>query len=214
LLRCFVYNIKKNIFTHKRLAKEILKQKEWSKQHSDAGKLGAAKRWKQKAKKDSTAMASPSFAIAANSSSSPSSSSSSSSTSVKERTSYGDAKVAASDTSPVQDKAQKEQDPVERRIWKDGIDLLTSDGMTEAKARPFLGRLAKQYSKPDLAMAIAATQSENPADRKAFLIGVLKERSGKNKPTDPGKIQHDYNPPEPCVHCGDPYCLKDHREAA
>jgi uncharacterized protein YdaU (DUF1376 family) len=37
IARCFVYNAKKNIFTHKRLAKEILKQKEWSKQHSDAG---------------------------------------------------------------------------------------------------------------------------------------------------------------------------------
>lgn len=101
---------------------------------------------------------------------------------------------------------------IERRIWKDGVDLLTRDGMTEAQARPLLGRLAKQYTELQLATAIAATQAENPADSKAFLIGVLKQHN-KNKasmqvgssdslPASFGSVTYD-----PCTKCGSDVCL-------
>ncbi len=74
--------------------------------------------------------------------------------------------------------AAVEEIPVERRIWKDGIDLLKKSDLTESKARPLLGRLAKDYGKIELAAAIAVTQAENPADPQPFLIGVLRKRSG------------------------------------
>jgi len=113
-----------------------------------------------------------------------------------------------------------EETPVERRIWKDGIDLLKKNGTTEANARPLLGRLAKQYTKPLLAQAIAATQAENPADPKAFLIGVLKERSGANSRQQSSVGKYDPDKPlpiqtsGPCAVCGREYCLDLHRDAA
>lgn len=64
--------------------------------------------------------------------------------------------------------------------WTLGIELLKTAKMTEAQARPFLGRLAKQYSAAQMHTAIEATASEKPADPRAFLIAVLRERSGEN----------------------------------
>lgn len=69
--------------------------------------------------------------------------------------------------------AAPENDPVERRIWRDGIDLLAKSALTEKQARPLLGRLAKDFGNEKLAEAIAVTQAKNPADPKPFLIGVL-----------------------------------------
>lgn len=105
-------------------------------------------------------------------------------------------------------------DPVERRIWRDGIDLMTKNGMTEAHARPLLGRLVKQYSKPKVAEAIAVTQAENPADPKAFLIGVLRDRSGERgrAKSQVGTISTAYVPEPPCDICGKEICLQTHRE--
>lgn len=115
---------------------------------------------------------------------------------------------------PLEAEAAAKIDPVERRIWKDGIDLLKQNGMTETNARPLLGRLAKQYSSPTLAEAIAVTQAKNPADPKAFLIGVLKERSGENGRiksqvgrNDPALV---IGPEPPCETCGAECCMKDH----
>lgn len=73
-----------------------------------------------------------------------------------------------------------EEIPVVRRIWKDGVDLLKQSSMTEAQARPLLGRLAKDFGNEILAECIAVAQAKNPADPRAFLIGCLNERSGKN----------------------------------
>lgn len=81
-----------------------------------------------------------------------------------------------------------EKDPIERRIWEDGIELLCNKArMKESAARPLLGRLAQQYSKRLLAEAIAATQAENPAEPKSFLIGVLRQRSNPNPGLHVGK---------------------------
>lgn len=65
------------------------------------------------------------------------------------------------------------EDPVERRIWKDGIELLAKSALTEKQARPLLGRLARDYGNDKLAEAIAVTQAKNSVDPKTFLIGVL-----------------------------------------
>jgi len=99
--------------------------------------------------------------------------------------------------------------------WTDIIELLkTHDKMTEAQARPFLGRLAKQYSDQTLSEAIAVTLAQKPADTKAFLIGVLRERSGDNYRLK-GQVGKDrgivFEPDPPCRFCGDECCLKNHR---
>lgn len=66
-------------------------------------------------------------------------------------------------------------------VWGDGLELLmTTAKMTEAQARPFLGRLAKKYDKQTVLDAINVTAAEKPADPRSFLIGVLRERSGDN----------------------------------
>jgi len=75
LERCF--REKKTFYFHKRVGEEILKQKGWKKEKSEAGKIGAAKRWKNKQLQNGSAIAVPSSAMADDSSSSSSSSSSS-----------------------------------------------------------------------------------------------------------------------------------------
>lgn len=88
--------------------------------------------------------------------------------------------------------------------WTQGIELLKTAQMTEAQARPFLGRLAKRYTAAEMHTAIAATFHEKPADPRAFLIGVLKKREADHAKVSVGQ----YRPgvmPEPVVHCLD--CL-------
>jgi len=80
----------------------------------------------------------------------------------------------------------------ETDLWTAGIELLKTAKMTEAQARPFLGRLARQYTAAELHTAIAVSSAEKPADARAFLIGVLKKRAkdkarievGRNDATD------------------------------
>lgn len=72
---CFVFDRRKKVYSHKRLAKEIEKQKAWSKTKSEAGKRGADKRWKDNNLQNGTAIAQLPSAIAEHGSSSSSSSS-------------------------------------------------------------------------------------------------------------------------------------------
>jgi len=95
---------------------------------------------------------------------------------------------------------------VDKQIsWIDAGIALLKPVMTEAQARPFLGRLAKEYSAAEMHTAIEATDAEKPADVKAFLIGVLKKRAA-----DKGKMQVGRNVPsteadftEECLICFD-----------
>lgn len=73
-------------------------------------------------------------------------------------------------------------DPVERRIWTDGVQMLSKSGLSDRTARSLLGSKAKEFGKPLLAQCIAITQAENPADPKTFLLGTLKDRSGVTDP--------------------------------
>lgn len=111
-------------------------------------------------------------------------------------------------------------DPVETRIWRDGVDLLSRSGLSEQSARAFLGKQVKDFDRERLAQAIAITQARNPPEPKAFLIAVLQDRLG-DKQRASGQIgKYDptmetmYQPSPPCGFCGEQYCLKEHREAA
>jgi hypothetical protein len=87
-----------------------------------------------------------------------------------------------------------EQNPVGRRIWNDGIDLLTQSGVKESSARSLLGRLAKEYGNESLAECIAIGQAKNPVNAEEFLVGTLKARKAAAKnghsPTQPKKFLH------------------------
>lgn len=99
--------------------------------------------------------------------------------------------------------------------WIDaGIELLKTAAMTEAQARPFLGRLAKDHTAAEMLTAIQATSQEKPADAKAFLIGVLKKRAKDRARGQVGKetrsaeeIAAAYVPEPPCEICGKEYCM-------
>lgn len=60
-------------------------------------------------------------------------------------------------------------------IWREGLKLA---GVT----RSFLGKLCKDYSEKDVALAITKTIDHAPADPKPFLVGCL-----KNQGYDPAK---------------------------
>jgi hypothetical protein len=92
-----------------------------------------------------------------------------------------------------------DETPVERRIWKDGVALLTSSGLQDRDARSLLGKMAKDSGKIELAKAIAATQAQNPADPKTYLLGILKPKA---LPAHVGKSEE--KAPEPsCEECRD-----------
>jgi len=97
-------------------------------------------------------------------------SSSSSSTSETER------EEPATQTAP----PSKVVDPVSRRIWTDGLDLLKSGGIADHSARSLLGKLGKEYGRELLGECIAATQAANPVNPDEFLIGTLKNRKNRN----------------------------------
>jgi hypothetical protein len=94
------------------------------------------------------------------------------------------AAAAAVDTAPSSDTAQQ-SDPVHRRIWVDGKELLRFSGLSAEQAGPLLGRWAKEHGRIRLAEAIAATQAANPPDPKDYIGGVL--RRMKNGSPDVGK---------------------------
>jgi len=71
-------------------------------------------------------------------------------------------------------------DPVSRRIWTDGLDLLKSGGIADHSARSLLGKLGKEYGRELLGECIAATQAANPVNPDEFLIGTLKNRKNGN----------------------------------
>lgn len=91
------------------------------------------------------------------------------------------AAIAAVDTAPLSDTAQQ-SDPVHRRIWTDGEELLTLSGLTTQHARSLLGRWAKDHGRIRLAEAIAATQAANPPNPRDYIGGVL--RRMKNGSSD------------------------------
>lgn len=171
--------------------RKILQQKR--QQKSNAGKQGMANRWKQKSKGGNSVITEYNIPIPIP-------------TSIKEE----EKRVTAKPSD------QTKSDPVERRIWKDGVDLLKTSGLTENQARPILGKMAQGYGKPLLAECIAVAQAQNPADPKTFLFGVLRERSGINGRVKSavGKERTDivFVPDPPCDVCGKEICLSLHRE--
>jgi hypothetical protein len=101
--------------------------------------------------------------------------------------------------------AANQGDPVELRIWKDGVVLIKQSGLNEANARSFLGAMAKEYGKLRLAECIATTQAANVPDPLKYLVAVLQDRAGASTRA---KLQVGRRPPAPepvynCPTCSD-----------
>lgn len=143
-----------------RLEKVRKEQEKKYKKRSRAGKENIGKRWKQTTSGDSNGIPTAKHTDSDTDSS-------------KEESKNGVPPVAA---------VAAEIEPVMRRIWTDGKDLLRKGGMSEHSLGPFLGKLVKEHGRSLVAESIAATQAENAADPKTFLLGVLRTRSPKNRP--------------------------------
>lgn len=98
------------------------------------------------------------------------------------------AAIAAVDTAPFSDTAQQ-SDPVHRRIWVDGKELLRFSGMSDEQSGPLLGRWAKEHGRVRLAEAIASAQAANPPNPKDYIGGVLRrmKNGGKDESHMKGK---------------------------
>lgn len=116
------------------------------------------------------------------------------------------AAIAAVDISPNgsdSDKTQAVDDPVHRRIWTDGKELLMFSGMTADQAGPLLGRWAKEHGRTRLAEAIASAQAANPPNPKDYIGGVLRRMKNGNADMQIGKTKDESSPEPQCSTCGD-----------
>jgi len=91
-------------------------------------------------------------------------------------------------------------DPVEQRIWREGVDLLVRTGGKEREVRSLLGQLAKRQGKAQLASAIAEIQGVNPANPRDYLVKMLRDRTNRN---NIGRSIEPEGPPPACSQCND-----------
>lgn len=184
---------------------QLKKLEKLRKAKSEAGKKGMASRWKQRAKSDNSVITADNIPF-------PSSLPSPPDPSGKNGVPPAAAAAAVADQQPEEG---GEGDPVETRIWRDGVELCSRSKMADKQIRPFLGRMAKEYGKQRLAEAIAVTQAANPPDPKAYLVAVLQRRAEKapaiKRDTYAKNEEFKAAPIEPCGVCGRLFCLKDHR---
>jgi uncharacterized protein YdaU (DUF1376 family) len=75
--------------------------------------------------------------------------------------------------------------PVEKsksQLWKAAVSLLNGQGLPEAQARTFIGKLAKDYPENDIVLkAVEAAVSEQPPDARAYLKATCQRLNGDRK---------------------------------
>lgn len=64
--------------------------------------------------------------------------------------------------------------PTSARVWDLGLELLREAGLTDRTARPFLGRLMRDYDEATLNDAFLAAAGK--ADPKGYVLGVLRTK--------------------------------------
>lgn len=176
-----------NKMVNPRQEKERRKLSEKLKQKSDAGKKGMAKRWKrdkQTGSDDNTVI----IPLITEGITDDNISISISSSISKEEEKKEDPATQAETAKP------KVVDPVSRRIWTEGIELLTESGMADTNARSLLGKLGKEYGRELLGECIAATQAANAINAHEYLIKTLQNRkNGLNGNYGSNKTQNGLN---------------------
>lgn len=71
-------------------------------------------------------------------------------------------------------------------LWRQAVDLLGGQGMGEAEARKFVGKLHKEYPENDVVRdAVRVAVIERPADAKAYLKAACQHFAGERKRAQP-----------------------------
>lgn len=71
-------------------------------------------------------------------------------------------------------------------LWRQAVGLLGEQGMGEAEARKFVGKLHKEYPENDVVRdAVRVAVIEKPADAKAYLRATCQHLAGERKRTQP-----------------------------
>lgn len=67
-------------------------------------------------------------------------------------------------------------------LWRSAVSLLNGQGMPEAQARSFVGKLAKDYPEGDTVLdAVRGAVTEQPADARAYLKATCQRLAGERK---------------------------------
>lgn len=67
-------------------------------------------------------------------------------------------------------------------LWRSAVSLLNGQGMPEAQARSFVGKLAKDYPDGDTVLdAVRSAVAEQPADARAYLKATCQRLAGERK---------------------------------
>lgn len=82
------------------------------------------------------------------------------------------------DKPPVKSSTEKSKS----ELWKAAVSLLNGQGMPEAQARTFIGKLSKDYPLEGIVLkAVEGAVSEQPADARGYLIATCKHLNGERK---------------------------------
>lgn len=66
------------------------------------------------------------------------------------------------------------------QLWKAAVSLLEGQGMAEAQARTFIGKLSKDYPDGEIVLkAVEGAVSEQPADARAYLKATCQRLNGE-----------------------------------
>lgn len=70
-------------------------------------------------------------------------------------------------------------DQSKTELWKSAVSLLDGQGMPEAQARSFIGKLSKDYSGEIVLDAVRGAVTEQPADARAYLKATCQRLAGE-----------------------------------
>jgi len=73
-------------------------------------------------------------------------------------------------------------DQSKTELWRSAVSLLSGQGMPEAQARTFIGKLSKDYPGADIVLeAVRGAVAEQPADARAYLKAACQRMNGERK---------------------------------
>lgn len=72
-------------------------------------------------------------------------------------------------------------DQSKTELWRSAVSLLDGQGMPEAQARSFIGKLSKDYPGDIVLAAVRGAVTEQPADARAYLKATCQRLHGERK---------------------------------
>lgn len=83
------------------------------------------------------------------------------------------------DSLPQEVKPKSNEDRCREIIFRQGVDLLTGQGLAESSARTFFGKAVKGSGVKTVAEAVTAALLEDPVDAKAWIMAALQTRANR-----------------------------------